>query len=140
MAKSAAWVNYAVCFSNISGALALCAARNLIQLGAACAAIGASALMHLSERKHGLPGVAPFASWSTAFLWADRLTAYCLAAYVAHCVLVGGMAVPWLPAVTGGLALLLSEHVEGGPLWFAATHSLWHICAYRILGLAFASL
>lgn len=93
--------------------------------------------MHISERKHGLPGVEPFAKWSSAFLWLDRLTAYASMAYVAHRILWLDMPVPWTDAVIGCTALLLSEHVEWGPAWFAATHSVWHVCAYRILALGF---
>jgi len=133
-----AWTNYVVCASNVFGLLAVRAARDPIQMALAGASIGASALMHISERKHGLPGVGPFAAHSTLFLWVDRLAAYAAALYVLHGVVSRGMPIPWETLSVGGLALLLSERFERGPVWFAVTHSVWHLCAYRILALSFA--
>ncbi len=132
------WTNYAVCASNVFGLLAVMAAHNPVQMALAGATVGASALMHISERKHGLPGVEPFATHSTLFLWTDRVTAYAAAAYVLHGVVNCGMPIPWETVLVGGVALLLSERFERGPVWFAATHSVWHLCAYRILALSFA--
>jgi hypothetical protein len=131
------WVNHIVCMSNIVGLAAVRAARTWPQLLLATAAVLASGLMHLSERKHGLPGVAPFGRWPRAFLWLDRVVAYLSTAYVGYHLFWNDMPLPIVTALVGCVALLLSERVEGGHVWFAVTHSLWHLCAYRILASAF---
>lgn len=42
----------------------------------------ASILMHLSERKHNLPGIYPFNLYSTQFLWLDRIIAVSSGLYI----------------------------------------------------------
>jgi len=103
------------------------------------AAVLGSVLMHLGETKHGLPGVHPFNRYAGALLWADRATALASTAFVGYRILYGGMPIPWPEAIIGLGSLALSEHVDGGPLWFAATHSLWHVFAYDILARALVS-
>src|SRR5437773_1707437 len=46
----------------------------------------ASICMHLSERKHGLPGLYPFNLYSTFFLWLDRCMALLALLFVARVV------------------------------------------------------
>ena len=142
------WVNVIMCFSNVVGLLAICSARDGVQIILATSATVASMLMHLSERKHGLPGVAPFSRFSTLFLNVDRAIAMLCLAYVAKAWASG-----WLPArcvwmmlpvaAVGVTALTLSEHTVHkrlGRWWFVGTHSLWHACAFCGLAYVFTVL
>jgi hypothetical protein len=131
--QNLAITNALVAASNVVGLLPLLQANTTTQALIAIMAVSASTLMHLSERKHGLPGIAPFSKWSTAFLWFDRMVALGAGGYVA-CKFARNMcAIPWELVLIGLPALALSEHVEGGPVWFATTHSAWHISALQCL-------
>ena len=93
----------------------------------------ASIAMHLSERKHGLPGVPPFHWGAEEFLWCDRVMAVVAGLFVLVQVLKG-FPIPWFLGVTGLISMGLSENLEYGPVWFTATHGYWHYCAYQVLG------
>ncbi len=99
---------------------------------AAVAAV-ASALMHISERKHGLPGFA-FANWATVALNLDRACAIIIGTYMfshfhhRHDLLVVG--------VIGLMCMAISEF-PGVPLRiFVPYHTAWHFCVYYIFYMA----
>ncbi|AVK74501.1 hypothetical protein pqer_cds_79 [Pandoravirus quercus] len=133
------WVNYVVAGSNILALWPIWHAPTPWHMALAVAAMGASTLMHISERKHNLPGVAPLNAWSKQIEWVDRGVAYASIVFVLWRVLARGGVSPWIwPIGLGGLAMLgLAEHCERGPVWFAVTHCTWHACAYVALALAF---
>ncbi len=135
--QNLAVTNALVAGSNVFGLLPLLQANTTTQALIAITAVSASTLMHLSERKHDLPGIAPFSKWFIAFLWFDRMVALGAGGYVA-CKFARNMsAIPWELVLIGLPALALPEHVEGGPIWFATTHSAWHISAYLTMAIAF---
>ena len=96
--------------------------------------IGSSILMHLSERKHSLPGIYPFNKYSNLFLWFDRIMAILGLSYVMlnmnnnlfRDVVFEGLC---------GLALLgISENFNKiGKIGFLITHSFWHVIAYDVI-------
>ncbi|QHN71100.1 uncharacterized protein [Mollivirus kamchatka] len=132
------WVNWVVALSNVFGLLPICRAQSSTQIAIATTAVAASVLMHISERKHDLPGVAPFSQWSNKFLMADRIVSYGTVLYAASQFFQAGLhTVPWATALVGCSALALSEHVDLGPAWFIATHCTWHACAFYGLAIAF---
>lgn len=95
----------------------------------------ASTLMHLSERKHGLPGIYPFNEYSRFFLWCDRLLAYAAVAFFLSLVYQhwASSYVKWVTAYAiVGLAFgLYSETLAGNNhLLFCITHIAWHFIAY----------
>lgn len=139
MSERNRWVNYVVSASNIAALWPLWHAPTPWHAALAVAAMSASVLMHISERKHNLPGVWPFRQWSKQLEWADRAVAYTSMAYVASRLLTQSMPWAW-PIGLGGLAALaLAEHWEGGPVWFAVTHCTWHLAAYAVLAMAFVA-
>jgi hypothetical protein len=136
------WVNHAVGWGNIPLCLIACWKEGVgglvhpltpFLLGAA---VAVSTLMHLSERKHRLPGVPPFRGLTAECLAADRIVAVVAAIFVASRIFASPASVAvrvWVRGVAGLAALALSEHIEAGPLWFATLHSVWHYCAYATL-------
>lgn len=140
MAASNVWVNYVVAGSNVLALGPIWCAPTAWHAALAVAAMVASTFMHISERKHNLPGVAPFNTWSKQIEWADRVVAYASIAFVLLRVLTHSVS-PWVwPIGLGGLAMLgLAEHCERGPAWFVVTHCTWHACAYLALALVFVS-
>lgn len=133
-AQRNAWANWVVCYSNLAfGIPALWWAPGATERALILAAVIASSLMHISETKHKLPGVAPFRRLSAEFLWLDRGMVLIAAGYYAHKMLSHGLPIPWFPLTVGSFCLFLSEWMEYGPLWFAVTHCAWHACAYMIM-------
>lgn len=123
-------VNWIVSLSNyVFGLPVLYAARQPHQVLLVTMTIAASFLMHISETKHGLPGVYPFNQWSWYFLQFDRVMAIASGGYVLY--KTGIMQLPM--ATIGFVILALSERVERGHAWFAVTHILWHACAFYML-------
>ena len=100
--------------------------------------------MHLSERKHNLPGVPFFNQYSEIFLLWDRATAL---TGVVH-VLVAMFIEYGLHGMTDllqrmfyqsliGLAFLtVSENIDYGLNFFTITHCIWHFIAFDILSKA----
>jgi hypothetical protein len=68
-------INLIVSSSNIYGILPIWYSSGYYRLWI-CSVVIASTLMHLSETKHGLPGIYPFNIYSNEFLWYDRIMAY----------------------------------------------------------------
>jgi hypothetical protein len=100
-------------------------------------AILASVLMHLSERKHELPGIYPFNKYSSFFLWFDRIMAYLSAMIVARILFIRWnlwytsflMIYICIGLISMGLSELMFTLKEDHSL-FAMTHSLWHLIAF----------
>ena len=116
----------------------------------------ASILMHLSEKKHKLPGVFPFNKYSSLFLWYDRIMAQLATSYILYNLysdyihfngsysvgsffsyLIGNnnLASKILSRGLIGLFFLwISENVHSiGKYGFMVSHSLWHFFAFDII-------
>lgn len=68
-------INLIVAASNIFGIIPIYYSNNFYEKVWVWTIILASILMHLSERKHRLPGVYPFNLFTKQFLWFDRIMA-----------------------------------------------------------------
>lgn len=103
--------------------------------------IVASILMHLSDQKHGLPGIPPFNGYSRHLLWWDRIMAY-----MSTLLVVGRLYGRWRMTPTpilgeivatgsAGLVLMFVSEVVITDQWvpFTVTHCAWHLLAYRTL-------
>lgn len=127
-------INALVAASNVFGLLPIVAGFERDQWHGLLmtAVVVASVLMHLSETKHGLPGLV-WARHSWLFLQIDRATALLAGGYGLWLFLKRpshGVAV----AAAVGLAFMaLSEHGTTSQGWFALWHSLWHTIAYGLL-------
>jgi len=106
-------------------------------------AVLASVLMHLSETKHGLPGVYPFNKFSNEFLWFDRIMAITSSVYLANILYNNWFYVSKFYIIYPIVGLMfngVSELADKGSLSspnsgkrkyvFAITHSIWHYFAY----------
>lgn len=105
----------------------------------------ASTLYHLSERKHGLPGIYPLNNYHIQFIWLDRIAAFASVGYVLYkCWNQPKLLNILLPIGLFGLAnLAISEHdiisakfgveTHVNQYLFALTHSIWHCCAFYCL-------
>ena len=132
------WINLIVALSNLVFGLPLFkVADKFYESYLLVLTILASTLMHLSEIKHGLPGIQPFNLWSCYFLQFDRIMAVMSGIYVAYQVLVMGIPINWLIGIVGLILGLLSERVNHGQIWFAITHIGWHWAAFYILDMSF---
>lgn len=130
------FVNWAVCLSNFVFGIPIfkyTKGNDRYLLGTM---ILASALMHISETKHNLPGIYPFNKWSWYFLNLDRGMALSITLYVLY-YFNKGMPIPFKLGIIGLICLGLSEKFEYGLIWFMINHSIWHYCAFTILGLTF---
>jgi hypothetical protein len=127
-------INALVAASNLVGLLPIVAGWQRGPLDGLCMALVvlASAMMHLSETKHGLPGLL-WPQHSLLFLNIDRATAILGSIYALRLFLMRPMhAVPAIAAV--GLAFMfLSENSTTSQNWFAFWHSSWHAIAYGLL-------
>lgn len=103
----------------------------------------ASFLMHISERKHNLPGLL-FGDHCNWFLWFDRIMAWTLSLYVGLYLCIIGyvfvhriaFGLVFLKMFIGLQCLYASEHIEPPYYpqeWFALWHIVWHYFAYDIL-------
>jgi hypothetical protein len=110
----------------------------------------ASALYHISERKHGLPGVAPFNAYSNELIWADRVGAFASGAFVLYKTGLSPSPVNLAVAAGGFACLTVSEHdiifqklgwghFHVNKWLFAVTHTVWHTCAFYLLASALAN-
>lgn len=100
------------------------------------AAAAASTCMHLSDRKHGLPG-ALFTKYTRALLNLDRAAAIGVTLIVLRRIILTSMYTEAAPAVLmffiGGVSCLVSERVfvsAGTQAQFAVAHIIWHFLAY----------
>ena len=98
--------------------------------------VSASTLMHLSEVKHGLPGIYPFNMYSTLFLWGDRISAFVCASVISYIIITnqnwGLLMFASSGLLLGGLSELASDKIL-----FMCLHIVWHFVAYISLMLAF---
>jgi hypothetical protein len=103
----------------------------------------ASTLMHLSETKHGLPGIGPFNKRTNTFLWFDRFVSLAGIAYFAYRAyqrekISSILLHPYL--WFGLLSLGISEHphrliqdrnkIISLHCW---GHAIWHFAVYEIM-------
>jgi hypothetical protein len=127
------WINLGLAVSNLYAFRAVHVAYTkglytlAISIGAAAVA---STLFHLSERKHNLPGIAPFRRITRTLLWADRLAAYAAGAVALYHL---RSIREWIPA--GGVAFVLMgiSEWQSSPYIFFPFHLGWHVMAYHLL-------
>lgn len=106
----------------------------------------ASTLMHLSDRKHNLPGVPFLNKYSKLLLNLDRLTALSGAVYVGfnlyHRIMNGNVSSNMIiDSICGLGSLFLSEnynlfysHSKTKIIFHMMTHIIWHYYAFKIIG------
>ena len=98
------------------------------------ATITCSCLMHISERKHSLPGLYPFNKYSDIFLRYDRIMArICVIIVIFYTYIKWTMISTWILvyAALGLVSLIISEKVATENwTFFMVTHSTWHFIAY----------
>lgn len=144
-----------------SNAIGFWAAYEVRRKPVSAAVIGAAALastlMHISERKHGLPGISPFNQWSHEFLQIDRAMSLIAGAYGAHSAFRNNRLGKSLVSIvlTGLSCLRIAEDSDqalidafganpvvlgaSAPQWiFAAFHCVWHCMAFTALAIACA--
>lgn len=125
--------NLAVSFSKLLGIPVVLAASGVADVTVVILVMVTSTLMHLSERKHSLPGIPPFHDMCDFLLNLDRCMAVSAFIY-------------FLPRITwdiffqnlsvcllGLLSIFVSENMEVSPLFFTIWHTIWHACVYRML-------
>lgn len=136
------WVNWLVAGTNLVFWMPFHAAwkgQCYVLAGLCFFAAAASALYHLAERKHGLPGCLLPRFWRL-LLWLDRIGAYLLFAALLHRAiwLVPTSHWPWPQVLVGFLCLAASEldavlkgfpFLQPPPVAFAVLHGIWHLCA-----------
>lgn len=135
-------VNRLVAVSNAAGLPAVWGALARGRyLAAALVAVAmlASALMHLAQTKHRLPGVRPFARYADPLLWLDRAVALVAGACVLRGIASAEAPRVYLLVARGlvGLALLWRSERLPGPE-YAAWHVAWHALAYQTMYDVFA--
>lgn len=127
-------VNMVVAASNLLGVPAI---LNFVQRGryanAAMTAliILSSVLMHLSERKHTLPGIAPYNRYTQWFLNADRVMTVVGLVWFGYQYWTFATKWLWVEALTGMAFLRYSEWLPGPD--YAAPHIIWHFVVYDLL-------
>lgn len=127
-------VNLVVALSNVWGLLPIVAGykRSVFDGTLMLITVLASILMHVTERKHGLPGLC-WRQHSYLFLWLDRIMAVVTGAYGTYLYLF--MLTPSMNilccALLGFVFMTISEH--GPNRYFMLTHCIWHILAYYSL-------
>lgn len=129
-------INWIVSASNIYGLVPIYYSSGYHRLWISTV-VSASVLMHLSERKHGLPGIYPFNKYSNLFLWCDRIMAYSIVLYsiwnwprTLELITTDYTVAPIMGV--GLTSLLLSEGLVCSKGFFAFTHSIWHVCAFHL--------
>jgi hypothetical protein len=93
-----------------------------------------SIMMHLSETKHGLPGIYPFNLLSFWFLQLDR--AMCFLVIIVLCFRSSLYIVDRcmiVEAIFGLTCMFLSEKVVRSQWTFAAFHVMWHYVAFHLM-------
>ncbi len=132
-------VSIIVCLSNLAALPAIFAAPEILDKIVVTAAMIASMLMHISERKHKLPGVL-FRDWSWQFLQLDRAISVAASLYLGWtmynlifemgCV-PAGISAAIVIFANGVLWLWFSEH-DVSQLLFCIWHTLWHLNAFYL--------
>lgn len=122
------YFNIFIAFSNIMGIPILSYVDNWSDYCLVLVAIVCSTLMHLSERKHQLPGIFPFNEYSTLFLNLDRCFAIFVGGY-----LIYTRTIRWYSLVAfllGLMCMLKSERFSPRQIEFGIYHITWHFFAY----------
>lgn len=114
------------------------------------AVVVASFLMHISERKHHLPGIHPFNECSQVFLQFDRAVSVLVGLYLVYQVTANVRINVRLffVIISAFMSLWISEKPEQWGLrtarpsvfsytFFAVTHTLWHALAFSIMFIIF---
>jgi hypothetical protein len=130
--KIAILINIIVTLSNLAAIPAIIQATSYPDRAISIFVMVASMLMHISERKHKLPGIPPFNKWSYQLEMVDKSAAWIAGAYFIY------NNVPLLisnyPLVIFGLLMItLAERVAAGYMFFMVTHLLWHFSVYRMI-------
>lgn len=131
-------VNLIVTLSNIFGIYPIVAAIQTQSTWLIALMIGtvlASVMMHVTETKHGLPGIM-WQKYSSIFLNIDRLTAILSTVYSVYKLYVKWQVVETSVVIfgcIGVLSMFVSENVVKSQFWFMITHSIWHWIAYCVL-------
>jgi len=124
-------INIFVTLSNIIGVIGLWYCSGLKQYILGFSVI-TSILMHLSEQKHGLPGIYPFNHCSTIFLWFDRVGAW-IAGLYAILYITNVTLVIMILIVCSALTGFISEIIiTNQQKYYLIFHSIWHILVYSI--------
>ena len=130
-------INLIVAASNVAGIPLLFVSNNSIYTFIFSLTLLFSILMHLSEKKHNLPGVYPLNVWSHIFLWCDRIMAYiCGFICCAHLYNHWSMVPNWLFNYgIFGISLGLISEVIINNQWtsFVIMHCSWHYVAYNFI-------
>ena len=100
----------------------------------------ASYIYHLSETKHGLPGISPLNQYTNVLLNIDRFFAIKSVLYVMRTIYYKPRIIDKafvLAGLLGTISLMYSERdvyttMEVGNE-FIVYHCIWHVCAYYIL-------
>lgn len=127
-------VNLLVTLSNIVGFIGLwyCSGLTRIILGTS---VFSSILMHLSEQKHGLPGIYPFNHCSNTLLWIDRLAAYVAVIYVlitCSCILSMTKLIGFLICCAIICGFVSEVIITTQWNYYIIVHSTWHLLVYTI--------
>lgn len=122
-------INLAVTLSNFVGVIGIFILSGLAQKILLMSVV-TSILMHLSETKHGLPGIFPFNKMSKLFLWLDRIAAY-LALFFSLTYMMKLNIEIVCVLLLALLSIVTSECIisDQWGLYFIA-HSIWHILIY----------
>ena len=125
-------INILVTLSNIIGVVGLwyCSGPKQLILGFS---VITSILMHLSERKYGLPGIFPLNQHSYFFLWCDRIAAYIAGIYAFYYInnVTYTLSIMAICAIMSGFFAMMSL-LNSRLYYYAMTHSMWHILVYGI--------
>lgn len=118
--------------------------NNMLTLIPMCA----SMIYHISEVKHGLPGIYPLNKCSNELIWLDRISAVSACVYGAYtlyqtgnidytmcaiglfglvCLGVSEYDVVYMKLINNKLKIHVNKDV------FLVSHSLWHISAFYLL-------
>jgi len=127
-------INYLVAGSNVFGLIPIIYANHwLLRLWMSVIVL-ASILMHLSERKHNLPGIYPFNRYSMKFLWFDRLMALSPLLIVIYDFNLTWRFIEnnYIQIFLGGTAMFISENLVQNQRLFAFYHCIWHVLAYYL--------
>lgn len=128
--------NLIVALSNIVGIPCVLYCKNPMIISIM---IMSSVLMHLSDQKHGLPGIYPFNKFTKLFLWLDRLMAYLLTLQILYMMYYKWAKIPTYLIFYGIFGILLQFISEVAlPMYklnnhkvlFVISHCLWHFVAY----------
>lgn len=95
-----------------------------------------STLMHVSETKHGLPGLC-LTKWSRLLLNLDRASSVCTILYLIYTLWSYDML--YSRVIGEGISILifnaLSENLFiHNWLWYSLMHGIWHVLAFDFLG------